>query len=186
MQAPCRHTRLIIEQDTLLLAAKQSSRRVDFDFVGLANLTKHNLNLGTDAALHIVEAAQRHHAKYFERYAGASQNRVVHAVEDALDHKAVLFRSIDMQARSRDRRMQTLTNLVSETCFPVTIKFLTRISKAYNLVAQQSNRAVIDDSRSMRTIAAIGLVFLPFASIAVSDCHLIDSAQYLEYDQMGL
>ena len=65
--------------------------------------------------LETVEATRRQHSKYFQRYPDTdNRNRIVDAVDDALDHKYTLFKSMHIQVLSRGERMQNLTNLV---CF---------------------------------------------------------------------
>ncbi|KAI9713842.1 MAG: hypothetical protein M1820_000572 [Bogoriella megaspora] len=136
-----------IETQTLLHAANHESRPTEFDFAGLANIAKHNIHLGTDSTLEIAEAIHRYHCTYFSRYRDVKDNRLVHAVEDALEHKRVQFKCIHLQVLSREKRIQNLTNL------------------AFNLVSQQNNRTVMAESRNMKVIATISLVFLPFALV---------------------
>lgn len=57
-----------------MLAVIPLSRPTAFDFVELANIAKHNLHLGTDAALETVEAIQRHRSKYSLRYPDVKRN----------------------------------------------------------------------------------------------------------------
>ncbi|KAF2236636.1 hypothetical protein EV356DRAFT_574915 [Viridothelium virens] len=137
-----------IELDTLLSAKSPSSMMQSFDFVAMSNVAKHIDHLGCGAILETVDAICRHHIKYFIRNPSHCTNRVFHLTEDAFEHKAMLFKSLNFQVQSMEKKMRDMANL------------------AFNLVTQQSNTAVIDDSRSMRTIATVTLIFLPFAAVA--------------------
>ena len=137
-----------IELDTLLSAKSPSSMTSRFDFVAISNVSKHIDHLGCDAMLETVDAICRHHIKYFTRTPSHCINRNFHRTEDAFEHKVMLFKSLNFQVQSMERKMHNMANL------------------AFNLVTQQNNTAVIDDSRSMRTIATVTLIFLPFAAVA--------------------
>ncbi|KAL9088172.1 MAG: hypothetical protein Q9165_006299 [Trypethelium subeluteriae] len=137
-----------IELDTLLSAKSPSSMMQGFDFVAISNVTKHIDHLGCAAILETTDAICRHHIKYFTRTPGHCTNRMFHLTEDAFEHKAMLFKSLNFQVQGMEKKMRNMANL------------------AFNLVTQQSNTAVIDDSRSMRTIATVTLIFLPFAAVA--------------------
>ena len=137
-----------IELDTLLSAKSPSSMMQRFDFVAISNVAKHIDHLGCGAILETVDAICRHHTKYFARSPNHCADRIVHLTEDAFEHKVMLFKSLNFQVQSMEKKMHDMANL------------------AFNLVTQQSNAAVIDDSRSMRTIATVTLIFLPFAAVA--------------------
>lgn len=122
--------------------------------------------------LETVSQICKHHHIYFQRLPYKDGNRVVDATSDALDHKATLFKSLNLQVMSQEKRMQNLTNLVqffppANTSLPGTYK----VNQAFNLVTQSNNMLAINDGRAMKTIATITLVFLPFATVAVSIEH---------------
>ncbi|KAI9682828.1 MAG: hypothetical protein M1822_006318 [Bathelium mastoideum] len=137
-----------IELDTLLSAKSPSSTMQRFDFVAISNVTKHIDHLGCGAILETVDAICRHHIKYFTRTSSHRTNRTIHVTEDAFEHKTMLFKSLNFQVQDMEKKMRNMANL------------------AFNLVTQQSNTAVIDDSRSMRTMALVTLIFLPFAAVS--------------------
>ena len=105
---------LINSQETLLAAASHSISSSPFDFVGLANASKHIIHLreGSDAILETVSRICEHHRRYFQRLSPRTANVTINATEDALEHKLTLFKSLRLQVISQEKRMQNLINLV--------------------------------------------------------------------------
>ncbi|KAK5129688.1 hypothetical protein LTR04_005030, partial [Oleoguttula sp. CCFEE 6159] len=70
------------------------------------------------------------------------------SIQDALKYKKGLFQSTQLRLTSLEKRMQNI------------------ISLSFNLVNQQDSRIMQQDSSSMKTIAAMTLIFLPGTLIA--------------------
>ena len=89
-----------------------------FDFLGLANLSKHvnHLKEACDALLETITALERMHTKYYMRHPGRTSVFDIAAVEDAFEHKHSLIVSIVLQISSLEKRVSNLTNLVRIQC----------------------------------------------------------------------
>lgn len=110
------------------------------DFAGLHNVSKHITHLleGADAALATLERLIHHADRSMKRQTptAASQHTL-----DLLEHCQTLFKSTKLRLLSLESRMANIINL------------------SFHLVTQT-------DSKSMKTIAFLTLIFLPASTVA--------------------
>lgn len=110
------------------------------DFAGLHNVSKHitHLREGADSALATLDRLIQH----VERSAKKSMSTTVgEQTRDSLEHCQTLFQSTKLRILSLESRMANVINL------------------SFHLVTQQ-------DSKSMKTIAFLTLIFLPASTVA--------------------
>ncbi|KAH7066300.1 hypothetical protein BKA63DRAFT_524148 [Paraphoma chrysanthemicola] len=136
-----------LEGEILLQATSQCERpETQFDFVALHNVTKYIAYLmeAANAMLLVVDDIQiQSRSMPCDMDAG-----LVKQVVASLAYQKGLFRSENLRLKSLDKRMQNIINL------------------AFNLVTQQDSHVMKRDSDSMKTIAAVTLLFLPMSTIA--------------------
>jgi Mg2+ and Co2+ transporter CorA len=110
------------------------------DFAGLHNVSKHitHLSEGADAALATLERLVKHVERSMDNPTAeaASQQTL-----DLVEHCQTLFKSTNLRLLSLERRMANIINL------------------SFHLVTQT-------DSKSMKTIAFLTLIFLPASTVA--------------------
>jgi Mg2+ and Co2+ transporter CorA len=111
------------------------------DFAGLHNVSKHvtHLREGSDAALHTLERFVEHVKRRTSE--STSATRINEQIRDSLEHCETLFHSTKLRLLSLESRMANVINL------------------SFHLVTQQ-------DSKSMKTIAFLTLIFLPASTVA--------------------
>ncbi|KAH8753729.1 hypothetical protein F5882DRAFT_308635 [Hyaloscypha sp. PMI_1271] len=111
------------------------------DFAGLHNVSKHitHLREGSDAALHTLERLVGHVKRRTSE--STSATRINEQTRDSLEHCETLFHSTKLRLLSLESRMANVINL------------------SFHLVTQQ-------DSKSMKTIAFLTLIFLPASTVA--------------------
>ncbi|KAH7092510.1 hypothetical protein FB567DRAFT_545656 [Paraphoma chrysanthemicola] len=136
-----------MEGEILLQAMSQSEGpAAQFDFVALHNVTKYIAYLmeAANAMLLVVDDIQiQSRSMPCDMDAGLVQQVVA-----SLAYQKGLFRSENLRLKSLDKRMQNIINL------------------AFNLVTQQDSHVMKRDSDSMKTIAAVTLLFLPMSTVA--------------------
>jgi hypothetical protein len=149
----------------ILEKARARDRASQFDFVGLHNVSKHiaYLNEAADALLLIVED-MRVQSRALPCATDAGH---VEEIVAALAYQKGLFHSGNLRLKSLDKRMQNIINLVRKAWRLAPISERLLICQAFNLVTQQDSKVVKRDSDSMKTIAAVTLLFLPMSTIAV-------------------
>jgi Mg2+ and Co2+ transporter CorA len=111
------------------------------DFAGLHNVSKHitHLREGSDAALHTLKRLVEHVKRRTSE--STSATRINEQTRDSLEHCETLFHSTKLRLLSLESRMANVINL------------------SFHLVTQQ-------DSKSMKTIAFLTLIFLPASTVA--------------------
>jgi Mg2+ and Co2+ transporter CorA len=110
------------------------------DFAGLHNVSKHitHLREGSDAALLTLQRLIQYLERSSNKSTPATASEQTH---DSLEHSQTLFNSTKLRLLSLESRMANVINL------------------SFYLVTQQ-------DSKSMKTIAFLTLIFLPASTVA--------------------
>lgn len=110
------------------------------DFTGLHNVSKHitYLREGADAALLTLQRLIKHVERSTKNSASETSRE---ETRDTLEHCQTLFQSTKLRLLSLESRMANVINL------------------SFHLVTQQ-------DSKSMKTIAFLTLIFLPASTVA--------------------
>lgn len=136
-----------IEGKILHRASKPGSAADRIDFVALHNISKHVIYLreGAEAALMTLQRLTRHHDR---SNAQSAYSALRMSTQDSLQYCQTLFQSTQLRLTSLEKRMGNLVNL------------------SFNLVTQQDSRVMQKDSSSMKTIAAMTLIFLPAGTVA--------------------
>lgn len=116
----------------------------NIDFVGMHNVSKHVIYLqeATSAALLTLKRLTQHHKLTIE-VSDLSQ-----ATAESLQYSQSLFQTTELRLKSLEKRTTNLINL------------------SFNLVTQQDSKTMQKDSSSMKTIAAMTLIFLPAGTVA--------------------
>lgn len=135
-----------IETETLDNTSTPGQAARAIDFVGLHNVAKHVIYLheSSEAALFTAESLRVKHKQLI----GENPTPCNISTQDALEYRKSLLQSTQRRIVSMDRRMGNIINL------------------SFNLVTQQDSRIMQRDSKSMRTIAVVTMVFLPVATVA--------------------
>ncbi|KAL2354960.1 hypothetical protein BJ546DRAFT_1061247 [Cryomyces antarcticus] len=135
-----------IESGTLNRAGERDAAAGSIEFLPLHNVSKHIIYLkeASDAAVLLVDDLCAHHKRLTEEKPAILSA----SIQDALKYKKGLFQSTQLRLTSLEKRMQNI------------------ISLSFNLVNQQDSRIMQQDSSSMKTIAAMTLIFLPGTLIA--------------------
>jgi len=109
------------------------------DFAGLHNVSKHitHLREGADAALHTLKRLLKHISHSTQNSTSVAAQQTL----ESLEHIETLFQSTKLRLHSLESRMANIINL------------------SFHLVTQQ-------DSKSMKTIAFLTLIFLPASTVA--------------------
>jgi hypothetical protein len=133
-----------MEGKILHRASKPGSAADRIDFVGLHNISKHVIYLreGVEASLQTLQQLTRHHGQ------SNSESALRNSTQDSLEYCRTLFQSTQLRLVSLEKRTANLINL------------------SFNLVTQQDSRVMQKDSSSMKTIAAMTLIFLPAGTVA--------------------
>lgn len=120
------------------------------DFVGLYNCSKHLIHLaeGVDSALMVVQRLLAHVKTTLGKPSTKKREEVRQQLVDRLQYRQSVFDSTRLRLRSLEKRTDNAANL------------------AFNLVTQQDSMILMQDSRSMKTIAALTMVFLPTTGVA--------------------
>lgn len=116
----------------------------NIDFVGMHNISKHVIYLqeATSSALLTLKRITQHH-KHTIEVSPLSQ-----PTAESLQYSQSLFQTIQLRLTSLEKRTSNLINL------------------SFNLVTQQDSKTMQKDSSSMKTIAAMTLIFLPAGTVA--------------------
>ncbi|MCJ1455701.1 hypothetical protein MMC28_006057 [Mycoblastus sanguinarius] len=151
-----------MERVALNLADGPGSWTDQQDFVGLHNLAKHMIHLkeGADATLSTVQRLLDHHQDLIGEFPkegpAVTTMKLVH---QRLKQKSVQFEVWKLRVTSLQQRMQNVINL------------------SFNVVTQRDSYIMKNDSKSMRAIASVTVVFLPAATIAA-----VFGCQFFNFD----
>ncbi|KAF4618368.1 hypothetical protein G7Y89_g14935 [Cudoniella acicularis] len=132
----------------ILNAARQPKDAADgLDFVGLHNLAKHNIHLleAIEGAMATLDYMREHHERIIQGL-GYISNTTSHTQAEFRQIKMMLI-STSLKLKSLEKRSKNIINL------------------ALNLVAQADSKVLRDDSNAMKSLAIMGLIFLPFQAV---------------------
>jgi Mg2+ and Co2+ transporter CorA len=116
--------------------------------VGLHNISKHISHLIESSSALVATADQIH--KTSRSIAGIVVTPACQQTTAELIYQKELLATVGLRLKNLEKRLQNLVNL------------------AFNLVTQTDSKVLQRDSDSMKTIAAVTLLFLPMSTIAVS------------------
>jgi Mg2+ and Co2+ transporter CorA len=116
---------------------------IEIDFVGLFNYAKHCTHLLESASsmLHTIKRMQL----VLQRSVNGQSST---PSKELIDYQETLFQGLHSQITSLDKRIQNLIQL------------------SYNLVTQFDSRTIRIDSKLMKVIALITVIFLPANTVA--------------------
>lgn len=142
-----------VERTALDLAESSQNRNSNrrHDFVGLHNIAKHIMFLkeGAEAASKTLSHLETFHKGLREN--PPQRHDALHTMQmtgQMLAQKSVQFEVWNLRMASLQQRMQNIINL------------------SFNTVTQHDSHLLKDDSKSMRAVATVTMVFLPAATIA--------------------
>ncbi|KAL8919411.1 MAG: hypothetical protein Q9208_006789 [Pyrenodesmia sp. 3 TL-2023] len=143
-----------MERTALDVAASLTSSGGDgrHDFVGLHNVAKHIIFLkeSSEAASMTISHLQDFHLGLLKNPPqGQDATSTMHMTRQMLGQKAVQFEVWTLRMTSLQQRMQNIINL------------------SFNVVTQHDSHILKNDSKSMKAIAMVTMLFLPLATIAV-------------------
>ncbi|KAL8937924.1 MAG: hypothetical protein Q9211_003442 [Gyalolechia sp. 1 TL-2023] len=141
-----------MERTALDLAASSATSDGDGpDFVGLHNIAKHIIYLkeNSEAALMTISRLETFHGELLKRPPrGQDAIPTMRMTNQMLAQKVVQFEGWKLRMTSLEQRMQNIINL------------------SFNLVTQHDSHILKNDSKSMKAIATVTMLFLPLATIA--------------------
>ncbi|KAL6715238.1 hypothetical protein ACLMJK_007502 [Lecanora helva] len=143
-------------------ATTSATAESQLDFVGLHNMAKHIIYLkeGSAATMLTVSHLQSFHDELVKQppqgHDAIPFTRLTHQM---LKQKAVQFEVWELRMTSLEKRIQNIINL------------------AFNVVTQQDSRVLKYDSKSMKAIASVTMVFLPLATVAT-----VFGSQFFNFD----
>ena len=97
--------------------------------------------------------------------------KVMRSVEELLLHKSSLLDGLVLRVTGMEDLVHNLINLVRRNSVLMSSCKLTLV-KAFNIVNQRDSTALKEDSRAMKLIATMTMVFLPTTTVAVGDLTL--------------
>lgn len=121
----------------------------NINFTELHNCAKHIIYIAEaiDSLLLVVDRTSKRLRPRAEKTDPARQ-QPLEQLENSLDYRRSLFQSTKLRQISLQKRIDNIITL------------------SFNLVTQQDSMVMIQDSNSMKTIAAITMVFLPTTTVA--------------------
>ncbi|WPG97702.1 Notoamide biosynthesis cluster protein M' [Acrodontium crateriforme] len=138
-----------IEQTTLANSKTQDDMKneIECDFPGLHNIAKHGsyMSESVEAAISILDAMSAH---FQGNAVPGNDSSLSTAAINGLHYHRRLFQGTQLRLKSLENRMANI------------------ISLSFNLVTQQDSRVMRNDSRAMKTIAIMTLLFLPATAVA--------------------
>ncbi|KAI4269586.1 MAG: hypothetical protein L6R38_007416 [Xanthoria sp. 2 TBL-2021] len=142
-----------MERTALDLAVSSTDSGSDgrHDFVGLHNIAKHIIYLkeSSEAALMTISHLEAFHRELLKRPPQEQDAMpTMHMTSQMLAQKAVQFEVWKLRMTSLEKRMQNIINL------------------SFNVVTQHDSHVLKNDSKSMKAIATVTMLFLPLATIA--------------------
>jgi Mg2+ and Co2+ transporter CorA len=123
----------------------------ELSFAAIHNCAKHIIFLGEvlESCIMLVDAAMANVPNTPHGTGTASRQMLIRQqLVEALRYRRTLFRSTQLRLSSLQKRIDNV------------------IALAFNLVTQQGSVAMMQDSRAMKTIAAITMIFLPTTGVA--------------------
>ncbi|KAL9027446.1 MAG: hypothetical protein Q9196_004031 [Gyalolechia fulgens] len=152
-----------MERTALDLAASSATSDGDGpDFVGLHNIAKHIIYLkeNSEAALMTISRLETFHGELLKRPPrGQDAIPTMRMTNQMLAQKVVQFEGWKLRMTSLEQRMQNIINL------------------SFNLVTQHDSHILKNDSKSMKAIATVTMLFLPLATIAA-----IFGSEFFKFD----
>ncbi|ORY04877.1 hypothetical protein BCR34DRAFT_463745, partial [Clohesyomyces aquaticus] len=135
-----------VETRTLELAPTPGKAEKEMEFTGLHNLAKHAIYLreNCESALTILESLRTHHLRLMRSDPSIWEM----STQDALDYRKTMFQSTQRRLESLEKRMENILQL------------------SFHLVTQADSRVMKLESKSMKTIAVMTLIFMPLGTIA--------------------
>jgi hypothetical protein len=123
------------------------------DFAALHNCAKHIVHLAeaVEACLLVVDATRSHvEDRSFDKHAAdtADNGLLTFQLKQSLQYRRSLFKSTKLRLTSLQKRIDNAITL------------------SFNLVTQQDSMVMMQDSSSMKIIAAITMIFLPTTGVA--------------------
>lgn len=149
-----------VEHSTLEGAQDRDSTYTPVDFPGLHNAFKHCTYL-----LEAVRAASKTLDAMSDHLESTSTSDLTKGTADSLRYRKRTFQSTALRLESLEKRMSNI------------------ISLSFHLVGQANNNVMREDSRIMKTIAVMTLIFLPatgVASVFSSPFFTVDSSKGAE------
>lgn len=140
-----------MSQNILALANSKNTTSIsrEINFAELHNCAKHVIYIAEaiESMLLVVDRlAGQLHSSTTKR--DPTREQVLQQLTDSLAYRRSLFQSSKMRQTSLQKRIDNAITL------------------SFNLVTQQDSMVMIQDSNSMKTIAAITMVFLPTTTVA--------------------
>ena len=119
-------------------------------FAALHTCAKHIIFISEaiESCIMVADALLRHAAETRKTPSGGETKLVRQQLRERLQYRRSLVRATQLRLSSLQQRVANVLTL------------------SFNLVAQQDSMAMIQDSQSMRVIAAITMVFLPITGVA--------------------
>ncbi len=100
--------------------------------------------------------------------------RLMQSVHDLLLHKSSLLEGLVLRVAGMESLIQNLINLVRNSPrFLDLMMHELMLAKSFNVVNQKDSNALKEDSRAMKTIATMTMLFLPATTIAVGPMTLL-------------
>lgn len=160
----------------VLHAAGGELTEQEFDFAGLHNISKHVIYLkeGTQAAVALVKHLSEGHQSLMGKVSSPERLELMRSVHELLLHKSSLLEGLALRIAGMESLAQNLINLVRKTLIFLCLIFGKLIPiKAFNIVNQKDSKALKEDSRAMKVIVIMTMLFLPTTAVAVSDLSLL-------------
>ncbi|KAL8830795.1 MAG: hypothetical protein Q9191_001225 [Dirinaria sp. TL-2023a] len=159
-----RETFGVVETDTLATAADAGGgQRPHHDFVGLHNIAKHIIHLkeSSQGSAAMLARLQEFHSELLKHPPQEGQDalQAMTLASQVLSQKVIQADVWTLRMESLEKRVQNMINL------------------AFNVVTQHDSQMMIEDSKSMRAIATVTVLFLPLATIAA-----IFGCQFFNFD----
>lgn len=136
------------EEDKILRAATQPGySATELDFVGLHVLARHEIYLleAVEGAMATLDCMKQHHERLMQ--SSASISHAAQQIQASFGHRRMMLTSTGLRLKSLEKRTKNAINL------------------AFNLVTQADSRVLKGDSNAMKSIAIMGLLFIPFEAV---------------------
>ncbi|CAM1509922.1 Fc.00g002570.m01.CDS01 [Cosmosporella sp. VM-42] len=138
---------MILQFSTAKGTRKMSSK---IPFAAMHNCAKHIIHIAEalESCLMLVESTIENIGNHEHLARMPSQEPILKQLRESLKYRRSLFRSSQLRLNSLQKRIDNAITL------------------SFNLVTQQDSMVMIQDSNSMKVIAAITMVFLPTTGVA--------------------
>lgn len=138
---------LMLEYSTTKATRKISSK---IPFAAMHNCAKHIIHIAEaiDSCIMLVDSTLQHVGNHEHIARITSHEPTLKQLRESLQYRRSLFRSSQLRLSSLQKRIDNAITL------------------SFNLVTQQDSMVMIQDSNSMKVIAAITMIFLPTTGVA--------------------